>query len=229
MLLSQDGIDLAVYDNNGLTSLHVLMLKINNYNVSTATLIYYEFMKHPNIDELLEMLDRHGLSLLDRFMCNKRAHSYDLDISPAMTNFLRLVLSINRVVTASGKTLALAGTSCSTSVFQILIDAGANPNVSLGDETAAHCVIERKSLAKCTPLFDMKPDLSVKLMSKTPVELAHIYECNREVIDIFTNTMLNHNCETSTTIALLILLRFTSMNSYTIGHNSKLFYHQRFL
>ena len=82
------------------------------------------------------------------------------------------------------KTLALAGTLCSISVLQLLVDAGADPNDALGDETTTHCVIARNSLSKYTLLSSMKPSLSVKWMGNTAVELARIYGCNREIIDI---------------------------------------------
>ena len=95
---------------------------------------------------------------------------------------------IIEMVSASGKTLALAGTLCSPSVFQLLVDDEANPN-----ETAAHCVIARNSLSKCTLLSNMKPNLSVNWMGNTAVEQAHIYDCKREIIDIFAKPRPNLN------------------------------------
>ena len=184
LLLSQDGIDFGVYDKDGYTVLHILMNEINNSNVSTATLILNEIFEHQPNDYFMGLRDKFGLNILDRFLCNTRMHSYDLDISTTMKHILKLVLSIRGMVTASGKTLALAGTLCSPSVFQMLVDAEANPNDSLKDKTTAHCVIARNSLAKCTLLSSMDPYLSVKWMGSTAVELARINRCNIGTIDI---------------------------------------------
>ena len=70
------------------------MNSLNNSNVGTATLIFNEFLKNPKINNFIEILDKHGFTILDRFLCNTKVHSYDLEISTAMKHFLELVLSI---------------------------------------------------------------------------------------------------------------------------------------
>ena len=228
LLLSQKGLDASACDRDGDTALHSLMRFMNNSNVRTATLIFNEFLKHPLNDNIVGLLDDFGLNILDRFLCNTNVHSYDLDISTAMKHFLALILSTKELVNESGKTLALAGTLCSTSVFEMLINAGANPNDSLGDETTTHCVIARKSLAKCMLLSSMKPNLSVKWMGNAAVELARIYGCNREIINIFV-TPKNQPQVSKINLRLLMILNMTVMVSYMIGLNLNHCYHQIFL
>ena len=146
LLLQHKDIDLCKVNDNGSTALHVLIRNIGNKSFDKLTAILKIFLNHSSIQESIHIRDTFGLSALDRFLSNQEYHAYDLDVSESFRNILLMMLTIKNLITASGKTLAIAGTLCSPTVFKILLDNGASTSDSLEGETTLHCVIARSSV-----------------------------------------------------------------------------------
>ena len=170
--------------SNGLPMLNLMMKNLRSSNIDIATNILSEILRYPQIGKYIYTLDDYGLSLLDRCLCNTNIHCHDLDITENAICILEMLLTDKRLITVSGKPLALAGTLCSQAVFKILIDKGANPNDSVDSETVTHCVISRNSLLKCQYLFQCDVDLATKWNYRNPIELAYDYGCKRDIRQI---------------------------------------------
>ena len=184
MLLKQKDINASLQDNFGLDPLSELISKVSSKNISVSVAILEEFVNYFKTRNWKPKVDRFGFSALDRFLCNTKIHSYELEMPKTFTQFLRLLLTMQDMINLSGRTLALAGTLCSPSVFDLLLEYGANVNDSLDGETSAHCVIARNSLQKCTSLLNKHPNLTLTWNYLSAVDLARVYKTKPEIMEL---------------------------------------------
>ena len=175
LLLEHKDIDIGITDVYGETALHLLMKKIEPTNMKIATAALKQFINHPKIANSICKLNNFGLSVIDVFLQRQDIHSYDLEISKSFQNILRIILTFDNVSAASGKSLAIAGTLCSPSVFKMIIDNGARTSDSLAGETSLHCVVSRNSVAKCRFILEKDPDLYIKWNNCNAFEMSQNY------------------------------------------------------
>ena len=112
LLLNEDNLNLNYHFPGVLPTIHEMMEELKSSTIEMTIQILGAILKYRHLGDSVYDLDRYGLSILDRFICNKYIHCYDLDSTENAKQILELLLSVKGLSKVSGKTLALAGTCC---------------------------------------------------------------------------------------------------------------------